>query len=171
MTDAYTPVNVLILNPVTISYSRSSLVRVLTNMYLQQHSQVIKNLDRRLHEQQSHHKSTEDVQAVTRQPYETQRRIVDLAENEYVTQMHQNVEKQRRDEPSGTTLPRGLTSMIVFMHCPVAVSHTRQRASKLQETRNVLSRLKSNAVTGSECASRTCNVSPVRTSQIRMVSS
>jgi len=61
-------------------------------MYLQQHSQVIKNLDRRLHEQQSHHKSTEDVQAVTRQPYETQRRIVDLAENEYVTQMHQNVD-------------------------------------------------------------------------------
>ena len=61
--------------------------------------------------------------------------------------------------------------MMVLMHCPVAVSQTRQMPSKLQETRKELSRLKSSAVTGSECASSTRRQSPVRTSHSRIVSS
>jgi len=50
----------------------------------------------------------------------------------------------------------GLSSSIrLFRHCPVAVSHIRHKPSKLQDTISVPSRLNCTAVTGSECAGNT----------------
>ena len=61
--------------------------------------------------------------------------------------------------------------MMVFKHCPVAVSHMRQRPSYDALATSVPSCEKSSIVIGSECAGRTRSWRPVRTSHSRTVSS